>query len=85
MWKVFPFKELSNQEPSGPGRQTSPALDLVIKALSVSTRVGQTPVGEWSPPHTTSTDILYKALRELREQVKAASKTILESRGFYEK
>lgn len=43
MWKVFPFRELSNQEPSGPRRQTSPALGLVIKALSVTAREGQAP------------------------------------------
>lgn len=45
MWKVFPFRELSNQEPSGPRRQTLWALGLVIKALSVTAGVEQAPVG----------------------------------------
>lgn len=72
MWKVFPFRELSIQEPSGPRRQTSPALGLVIKALSVTARVGHTPVGEQS----LSAPPAQKSSTKHQEPVKAESQEV---------
>lgn len=82
MWKVFPFRELSNQEPSGPRRQTSPALGLAIKALSVTDLVGQT-LGEAgvAPPPT---EIPQEAPRAANTILGSASNTALVPSSFQE-
>lgn len=51
MWKVFPCREgVEWSRAPRTGSQTSPELGLVIKALSVTTQVGQAPVGQLPPP-----------------------------------
>ena len=81
MWKVFPFRELSNQEPSGPRRQTLPILDLVIKALSVTAGVEQAPLGSGAPPPTST---MHHELMRAESWEVRAPKTALESSSFCE-
>lgn len=83
MWKVFPFRELSNQEPSGPRIQTSPALGLAIKALSVTYLVGQT-LGEAGAAFPPTTEIPHEAPRAANTILGSASNTALAPSSFQE-